>query len=287
MIALRQPLLWWVTGICALGMLAGCQHGTTPPLAVRNALADSADQVLYHTKSVLTDNGVMKAEVYADTGYLFDDNTRVEMRVVKTVFFTATGARNAVLTSREGTYNTRSDNMEARGDVVVVSEDGRRLTTPELRYGQTRNEIMSDSSFVLTDSTQKMTGVGFVSDPNMNNVRCLKACAGSAGMVTLPGAPGDTTRVAPPVHRPTPALPPSAGIPGAAAPSPVPPPAAGRTTAPGVSSTAPTIAPSGAPSAGAKPTATPPASPAPVAAPDSSSSKTAAPRLPPSGHGTS
>src|SRR5208283_4111040 len=142
--SLVPALIPWVAGLCALGVLLSCRKAITPPITTRNALADSADQVLYHTKSVLTDNGVMKAEVHADTGYLFDDNTRVEMRVVQTVFFTATGARNAVLTSRQGTYNTRTDNMEARGDVVVVSEDGRHLTTQELRYGQTRNEIESD-----------------------------------------------------------------------------------------------------------------------------------------------
>jgi LPS export ABC transporter protein LptC len=209
-----------MAGLVALGTLAACSSGKTPPLAVRNALADSADQVLYHTKSVLTDNGVMKAEVHADTAYLFDDNTRVEMRVVETIFFTETGARNAVLNSREGTYNTRTNNMEARGNVVVVSVDGRTLKTQELRYSQSRNEITSDSAFVLTDSTQQMSGIAFVSDPNMNNVRCLKACAGSAGMVTLPGSPGDTARVAPPPHRTQPqsTLPPSAGYQGAVVP---------------------------------------------------------------------
>jgi LPS export ABC transporter protein LptC len=218
--------------------ISACGSKGTPPLAVRNALADSADQVLYHTKSVLTDNGVMKAEIHSDTAYLFDDNTRIEMRIVETIFFTSTGAKNATLTSREGTYNTRSNNMEARGNVVVVSEDGRVLKTQELRYSQNRNEVMSDSAFALNDSTQAMTGVGFVSDPSMNNVRCLKACSGSAGMVTLPGAPGDTARVAPPPHHATPAartgaLPPSAGLGQPGTPSgatviqPTPPRAAG------------------------------------------------------------
>ena len=117
-----------MAGAVVLALSTGCRNGKQPPLAVRNPLADSADQVLYHTKSVLTDNGVMKAEVYGDTAYLFDDNTRVEMRGVQTVFFTVP-VPNAVLTSREGTYNTRTNNMEARGDVVVVSEDGRHLTT--------------------------------------------------------------------------------------------------------------------------------------------------------------
>jgi LPS export ABC transporter protein LptC len=219
-----------IAGAVVLALSIGCSSGKPLPVAVRNPLADSADQVLYHTKSVLTDGGVMKAEVYGDTAYVFDDNTRVEMRGVRTVFFTVTGAKNAVLTSRQGTYNTRTNNMEARGDVVVVSEDGRHLTTPILRYFQSRNEISSDTSFTLTDSAHQMIGIGFTSDPDMNNMHCMRACSGSAGTVTLPGGPGDTARSGAPVRPPSGRgrpLPPSSG--GA------PPSSGGAAAAPGAS----------------------------------------------------
>jgi hypothetical protein len=76
--------------------------------------------------------------------------------------------------------------MEARGNVVVVSEDGRRLTTPQLRYDQARNEISSDSAFVLTEPGRRVEGVGFVSDPNMKNIRIAKTTSGSTGRVTIP-----------------------------------------------------------------------------------------------------
>jgi LPS export ABC transporter protein LptC len=241
-------------------VLGACSSGKQPPLATHNALADSADQVLFHTKSVLTDGGVMKAEVYGDTAYVFDDNTRVEMRTVRTIFFTATGARNAVLTSHQGTYNTRSNNMEARGDVVVVSEDGRHLTTPVLRYAQGRNEISSDSAFTLTDPTRQMTGIGFVSDPNMNNMRCFKACSGYAGSVTLPSG-GDTTRGA----QANPSAPPSAGL-STAVPRPgAPAPGAGAvrpqsgTPKPPTTGRATGTVPGGTPPAGATTRSAPPA----------------------------
>ncbi len=258
-----------IAGAVVLALSLGCSSEKQPPVGVRNALADSADQVLYHTKSIVTDAGVMKAEVYGDTAYVFDDNTRVEMRGVRTVFFTVTGAKNAVLTSREGTYNTRTNNMEARGHVVVVSEDGRHLTTPVLRYSQTRNEISSDSSFTLTDSnsTRQMIGIGFTSDPDMNNMKCFRACSGYAGTVTLPGGPGDTARAGAPVRAPN----------GAArrAPSSGAPPLAGggAATGPGASVRAAThgratgaMTP-GMPGAVTTPTVPVPAAPQPQASP--------------------
>jgi LPS export ABC transporter protein LptC len=178
-----------------LGALAGtlvaaaCQESSAkPPVSTAPSLADTADQTMYKVRTLLTDEGLMRAELLADTAFAFEEGTRFEMRGVHTTFYTKNGAKDAVLTSREGTYNTRLGNMQARGNVVVVSEDGRRLTTPELRYDQAKNEIASDSAFVATDPQHRLEGIGFRSDPNMNNVRCLNACRGSAGTVNVPTA---------------------------------------------------------------------------------------------------
>ena len=165
---------------------AACGGNKEPAAIKTSAMADSADQVMFGARAILTDQGLMRAELNGDTAYFFDDNTRIELRTVKTNFFTTQGARSAVLTSREGTYRTQG-NMEARGDVVVVSTDGRRLTTPQLKYDQVRNEISSDSAFVLTEPGRRVAGIGFVSDPNMNNIRILKSTSGIGGAVRIPG----------------------------------------------------------------------------------------------------
>jgi hypothetical protein len=73
--------------------------------------------------------------------------------------------------------------------VVVVSEDGRRLTTQELIYNQQKNEISSDSAFVLTEPNRRLEGVGFRSDPNMKNIQILSGAKGIArGISTAPTA---------------------------------------------------------------------------------------------------
>jgi LPS export ABC transporter protein LptC len=173
----------------ALALLAGLpaackQNGATPP--PMSAMADSADQVMFRARTLLTDQGLLRAELLADTAYFFDENTRIELRTVQTTFFTSTGAKDAVLTSREGTYNTRQNRMEARGNVVVVSQDGRRLESPVLRYDQTKNEISSDTNFTVTETNRRFGGIGFTADPNLNNIRCMRACSGTGGQVTVP-----------------------------------------------------------------------------------------------------
>ena len=160
-------------------LLSACDKRRQPPVVPNTPLADSADQVMFGARSLLTDRGLMRAELHGDTAYFFDDNTRIELRTVTVTFYTTTGQKNADLKSREGTYSTRQGTMEARGNVVIVSVDGRRLTSPHVRFDQNRNQISSDSAFVLTEPGRVLRGVGFVSDPQMTNVRVLRGASGS------------------------------------------------------------------------------------------------------------
>jgi LPS export ABC transporter protein LptC len=219
-----------LAAMVAASSAAACTDTKSPPVVPTTPLADSADQIMYRARSVLTDRGVQRADLLADTAYFFDENTRIEMRQVNTTFFRPTGAKNAVLTARQGTYNTRLGNMEARGNVVVVSEDGRRLTTEQLRYDQQKNEISSDSAFVFTETGRRLEGVGFTSDPDMTRMRCMASCRGSYGQVRLPGEgtppqaapagtfrlPGEGAPAAPTPRQPAPPAP-------TPAPTPAPP----------------------------------------------------------------
>ena len=188
-------------------VVVACSSKKEPPVATHSPLADSADQVMYGASFVLTDKGLSRAQMQGDTLYFFEDNSRIESENPHITFFTATGAKDAVLTARHGTSNTRTNNMVARGNVVVVSEDGRHLTTQELIYNQQRNEISSDSAFVLTEPDRRLEGIGFRSDPNMKNIQILKGVSGIARGVStqtptvLPAPVNRAASSTPPVRR--------------------------------------------------------------------------------------
>ena len=186
-----------VVGCLAALASGACSTKKEPPVATHSPLADSADQIMYGAKFNLTDQGLNRAHLEADTAYFFDDNTRIELQNVHTTFFTVAGAKDAVLTSRFGTTNTRTNNMIARKNVVVVSEDGRRLTTQELIYNQQRNEISSDSAFVMTEPNRRVEGIGFRSDPNMKNIQILKGASGFARGVSTQTPPASAPAAAP------------------------------------------------------------------------------------------
>jgi LPS export ABC transporter protein LptC len=159
----------------------GRKAATKPGVAKKNAIPDSADQVIYGLHAVMTDQSVAKGLLLSDTAFSYDDGTRLELRRVNVTFYTPQGLKDGVMTSRAGVYNSRLSRLEARGDVVVLREDGTQVMSPQLVYDQQRNQIFSDSTFVMNQpGRQQFTGIGFESDPRMNNFRCLRACKGSA-----------------------------------------------------------------------------------------------------------
>ena len=179
---MRKALLFAVALLCA------CKEEKGPPIAAnKQTIADSADQVLYGQRMLITDRGLNRAEIHSDTAYFFDENTRTEMRVVDGVFFNSQGLRNAVLTSRTGLFNQRLNSLEARGDVVITTIDGRRLETPFVRYDQRLNLVSSDTTFTLTDPDGRvLRGIGFTTDPDLNDLKVVKMLSAKAGPVAVP-----------------------------------------------------------------------------------------------------
>ena len=166
--------------------LAACRGREQPPVTAVQTAADSADQVMFGVRTLLTDRGVQQGELFADTAYVYDDNSRFEFRKVRTTFNTPTGAPNGTLTAQRGRYDMRQRVLEGFGDVVVVSTDGKRLLSPHLRFDQSRNLVRSDSTFTLIDGTRRTTGLGFESDPNVTRVVCKRNCVVSDSRAPVP-----------------------------------------------------------------------------------------------------
>lgn len=160
---------------------------TTTRQPTGDAEMDAADQVAFGFRTLLTDAGLLRAEIFADTALFLDQSTRAALRQVHGEFFGATGAKEATLSARLGKFDTRAKALEAWGDVVITSVDGRVLKTPMIRYDQVRNLVTSDSSFVLTEPGEReIRGIGFRSDPNLSALQVLQVQGGRGGTVRVP-----------------------------------------------------------------------------------------------------
>lgn len=184
---LARMLTTLALGVAVVGG-ACTDTGAEPGIGGDEAsILDSADQVAFGFRTLVTDGGLLRAEVLADTALFLDQNTRVSLRNVHGDFFGATGAKEATLTARLGSMNTRANVLEAWGNVVITSVDGRVLKTPMIRYIQSQNLVSSDSAFVLTEPGEKeIRGVGFRTDPSLNAVQVLQVERARGGSVRMP-----------------------------------------------------------------------------------------------------
>lgn len=168
--------------------LSACRDVQKPKTGATAAGIDpAADQVVFGSRTLVTESGLRRVEVFSDTALFYDDNTRMEMRVVRGIFYSSAGATDAVMTARTARYMVRDQNLDARGEVVITSVDGRRLATEHVKYDRGVNQISSDTAFVLTEDGREVTGIGFVSDPDMNNLRILRSSRAKARDVKVPG----------------------------------------------------------------------------------------------------
>lgn len=177
---LRAGILCALAFVVTAAQCPGRKGKGKPVVAKSSAIPDSADQVGFGTRVVLTNRGVSNGVLLSDTTIVYDDGTRLEFRGVNVTFYTSTGIEDGKMTARKGSYSTRLSRLQATGNVIVVRNDGRRLETPQLVYDQARNQIFTDSAFVLNEASRVFTGIGFESDPQMTNFNCLRACKGIA-----------------------------------------------------------------------------------------------------------
>jgi LPS export ABC transporter protein LptC len=180
MSALRRTTM---LALFAMVAIAGaCKPKAAPIVTKKLMLPDSAQQLIFGFNVFLTNNGINKGRLLSDTAFMYNEanGNRAELRRVNATFFTALGADDGTMTSKQGTYNERLSRLEGRGDVIVIRKDGSRLQSPQLVYDNARNQIYSDSSFILNQPDRQLTGIGFDSDPKLTQFRCHKSCKVSA-----------------------------------------------------------------------------------------------------------
>lgn len=167
----------------AVAALAACDAPKVSANPRVTTARDSAEQVLYGAHSVLATNGLRRGALSGDTVMTFDAATRFEFQGLRAQFTTTLGRPLSQLTAPSGTYHIGPTMVvEAHGRVAIVSDTlRRRIDVTTARYDLANNQLASDSAFIATAGTRRLSGIGFTADPGLFTVKCLKNCVGSLG----------------------------------------------------------------------------------------------------------
>lgn len=152
---------------------SACQRTTEPDSTDFQSVP--ADMMVVGMQQNITASGIRVGLLRGDTALVFDDSTTVKVKNVDlTIYAEGTGAERAHLTAREGDFNQQTQFMVARGNVVLVTNDGKRIETEELQYDPQSKRIWSSRETTLIEPGSRIVGDGFEADETFTNYRITR-----------------------------------------------------------------------------------------------------------------
>ncbi len=139
-------------------------------------------QESWNSTITFSDSGIIKAIVKAGHIYAFD-NSRITFMDSGVVvdFFDEFGKHTSNLTSKRGSVDEGTNNLEATGSVVVRSDSGTVVRTEKMFWTNGKQQIHSPEFVHITSPTEDLKGTGFESDHNLRNYRIFKVTGTAEG----------------------------------------------------------------------------------------------------------
>jgi LPS export ABC transporter protein LptC len=127
--------------------------------------------------------GTTRWVLQADTASVFREKKRTEAEQVRVDFFDE-DRHVSRLTADIGILNQVSDDLEARGNVRVETDEGSLLETEILFWDHQKARIHTDVFVEVTKGNTVLTGIGLEADPGLDRVEILREVE-----TTAPSAP--------------------------------------------------------------------------------------------------
>jgi len=152
--------------------LAGCREESTPapePDAAAVEKAERPTQQFFDYKLVETSDGIPKWVLVSDQMHKYSGQRDVELITVHIDFFKE-GEHFSTLTADSGRANLQTNDIYTWGNVVVVTNDGRRLDTEELYFDSQREIIHNEVYDLFTREDDVVEGIGLEATPDLEYI---------------------------------------------------------------------------------------------------------------------
>jgi LPS export ABC transporter protein LptC len=171
-----------VLAFCAVLFLTGCEEKIKPSVLGGVSSTTLPSQESWNSTVVFSDTALVRAILKAGHISAFDNSRETLLdQGVHLDFFDEQGRHSSVLTSQTGKVDENTNNLEAIGNVVVVSDSGVVVQTERLFWNNTTQKIHSDAFVTITSPKEKLQGHGFESDQNLRNYTIFKVSGTSEG----------------------------------------------------------------------------------------------------------
>ena len=161
-----------IISVLFLVFFSSCTRDTVQDLSSREGMPD---QESWGVIIILTDEGTIRAKVRSGHLEKYNEKEFVMLDSSVTVdFFDRKEQHTSVLTSEKAEINQASNDMEAMGNVVAVSDSGITLYSESLPWNSKEEKLRTkDNIMVTTLETDTLYGAGFESDSDLKNWKIL------------------------------------------------------------------------------------------------------------------
>jgi len=195
----------------------GCERRATPQAVGAGLDEAAAQQVSYDTRFVMRHGSQRRAAIAAERMEQYNrgdstfallvglpDSTRADSldstrpqtdranQQVTAWLFDAEGDSSAVLTADSLIYYDQRGQFDAFGDVLVVTQDRKRLRSTYLTWDEADRKIRTTRFVRITTPSERVEGYGLVADENLDTYQIGRFTAQVA--LDDSDAPADTTQ---------------------------------------------------------------------------------------------
>ena len=158
--------------------LSACGEKIRPSVLQGIDTKHGPQQESWHSTVIISDSGRVQAKIIA--GYIrkFDSpqETLLDSGVV-VYFFNELGKQTTTMTALHGKVNERTYDIDAFGNVLVVSDDSTRLRSERLFWDKQRRLIHTSDYVAIVSPKERVQGQGFESDQRLRNYKIFKVTA--------------------------------------------------------------------------------------------------------------
>ncbi len=207
-------------GLLAVALWAsGC--GRTGSMTPAATTGEMPDQEVTDFALTETDAGLPQWKLFARNAATYEARNLVVVHGVRVDFFDEQGAPSSTLTAREGELQQQTHDMTARGNVVLQTSDGTRMSTQLIRFLNREQKIVSpeDQQVRVERHGDVLTGYGFESDPDLRHfefkrrVQAIVRTQSGGGIIERNPSTPAPRKTAPAPATPPPAAPDTSGTP--------------------------------------------------------------------------
>lgn len=164
-------------GVLIVALYAlGCEEKIRPTVLSGIDPGSLPLQESWNSTVTLSDSGVTKAIIKAGYIRVYEQPRQTLLSEGVVVdFFDDEGRATSVLTSRQAKVDDLTNNLEAWGEVLVVSRTDSTILRTERLFWDNRKQLIHTPDFVaIVSPAERIQGTGFEAEENLKNYRIFR-----------------------------------------------------------------------------------------------------------------